>query len=148
MDIRIKKVHESSKMPVRAHATDAGMDLFYCPEEPKTVWVAPGQNLLLGTGLQIEVPEGYMLEIKNKGGIAAKQNLLVGACVVDRGFTGEIFVDIHNVGERTKAFSPGDKIAQGVFVKVEYNTNFIQSGAIYDEDTTRGSGSLGSTGTK
>ena len=45
---------------------------------------------LVSTGLKTEVPEGYMLEIKNKSGIASKRQLVVGACVVDPGYDGEI----------------------------------------------------------
>ena len=87
-----------------------------------------------------------MLEIKNKSGIASKRGLIVGACVVDRGYTGEIFVNLHNVTHRNQTLHEGDKIAQAVFVKVETNVRLVEADHIYDEDTTRGDGALGSTG--
>jgi len=151
MQVRVQRVHENAKMPVRAHPTDAGMDLFYCPapkpEIPGQIeTVLPHGTSVLPTGLKIEVPEGYMLEIKNKSGIASKRGLLVGACVVDRGYTGEIFVNLHNVTQRNQTIKDGEKIAQGVFVKIPTYVSLVESDNIYDSETDRGSGALGSTG--
>ncbi len=87
-----------------------------------------------------------MLEIKNKSGIASKRGLIVGACVVDRGYTGEIFVNLHNPSDRTQTLHAGDKIAQAVFVKIETNVKLVESDSIYDDETSRGEGALGSTG--
>ena len=87
-----------------------------------------------------------MLEIKNKSGIASKRGLLVGACVVDRGYTGEIFVNLHNPSDRTQTIHAGQKIAQAVFVKIREDIQIIESGNIYDKETSRGDGALGSTG--
>ncbi len=151
MQVRVQRLHKDAKMPARAHSTDAGMDLFFCPEPnpllPKqTESVLPHGSSLFPTGLKIEVPEGYMLEIKNKSGIASKRGLLVGACVVDRGYTGEVFVNIHNPSDRTQTIHAGDKIAQAVFVKITTDISLIESEYIYDEGTSRGAGALGSTG--
>ena len=88
-----------------------------------------------------------MLEIKNKSGIASKRGLLVGACVVDRGYTGEIFVNLHNVTHRNQTIHSGDKVAQAVFVKIDTDVKLVETKTgIYDEDTSRGDGALGSTG--
>jgi len=151
MRVRVQKVHTNAKMPARAHKTDAGMDLFFCPApkpelDSQIETVLPFGSSVIPTGLKIEVPEGYMLEIKNKSGIASKRGLIVGACVVDRGYTGEIFVNLHNVTHRNQTLHEGDKIAQAVFVKVETDVRLVEADHIYDEDTTRGDGALGSTG--
>ena len=151
MKIRVQKLHDSAKLPVRAHPTDAGMDLFFCPaprdDIPKQIEsVLPHGSSLFPTGLKIEVPEGYMLEIKNKSGIASKRGLIVGACVVDRGYTGEIFVNLHNPSDRTQTIHAGQKIAQAVFVKIREDIQIIESENIYDKETSRGDGALGSTG--
>ena len=87
-----------------------------------------------------------MLEIKNKSGIASKRGLVVGACVVDRGYTGEIFVNLHNPSDRTQTLHAGDKIAQAVFVKITTDVQLVESDSIYDDETSRGDGALGSTG--
>lgn len=149
--VRVQKLHEGSKMPARAHSADAGMDLFYCPppkeEIPNQIeTVLPHGTSILPTGLKIEVPTGYMLEIKNKSGIASKRGLLVGACVVDLGYTGEIFVNLHNVTQRNQIIKAGDKIAQAVFVKIPTQVILVESDTIYDSETERGDGALGSTG--
>ena len=151
MKVRVQRLHENAKLPVRAHSTDAGMDLFFCPaprdDIPKQIEsVLPHGSSLFPTGLKIEVPEGYMLEIKNKSGIASKRGLVVGACVVDRGYTGEIFVNLHNPSDRTQTLHAGDKIAQAVFVKITTDVELVESDNIYDDETSRGDGALGSTG--
>ena len=151
--LRVQRLHENAKLPVRAHPTDAGMDLFFCPPPndmiPKQIEsILPHGASILPTGLKIEVPEGYMMEIKNKSGIASKRGLLVGACVVDRGYTGEIFVNLHNPSDRTQTLHAGDKIAQAVFVKITTDLELVEAENIYDEETSRGAGALGSTGDK
>jgi len=153
MQVRVQRLHEGAKMPVRAHATDAGMDLFFCPPPNDMIpsqieSIFPHGLAVLPTGLKIEVPEGYMLEIKNKSGIASKRGLLVGACVVDRGYTGEIFVNLHNPSDRCQTLHAGDKIAQAVFVKITTDLVLVEAESIYDSETSRGDGALGSTGDK
>ena len=137
--VRVQRLHEEAKMPVRAHPTDAGMDLFFCPPpkpelDSQIETVLPFGSSVIPTGLKIEVPEGYMLEIKNKSGIASKRGLLVGACVVDRGYTGEIFVNLHNVTHRNQTIHSGEKIAQAVFVKIETSVSLVESDTIYDKN--------------
>ena len=89
-----------------------------------------------------------MLEIKNKSGISSKRGLIVGACVVDRGYTGEIFVNLHNPSDRTQTLHAGDKIAQAVFVKITTDVKIVEADNIYDEETSRGDGAIGSTGNR
>ena len=145
--VRVFRTHPSAKLPHRAHSTDAGMDFFYCPKEPVLTGIEPGESILLPTGIKMEVPEDYMLQIMNKSGIASKRSLITGACVVDEGYTGEIFVNLHNVGNKTNFVESGEKIAQGVFVKIKKPLLFeIQDDNIYDKETMRGQGALGSTG--
>ena len=149
--LRVQRLHENAKLPVRAHPTDAGMDLFFCPTPKPELTsqvetVLPFGSSVIPTGLKIEVPEGYMLEIKNKSGIASKRGLLVGACVVDRGYTGEIFVNLHNPSDRTQTLHAGDKIAQAVLVKINTEVQLVEAESIYDDETSRGDGALGSTG--
>ena len=145
--VKVFKVRKSSKLPVRAHASDAGMDFFYCPEENISVTIPPNETVLLPTGVKVEVPSGYMLQVMNKSGIASKRRLLTGACVVDEGYTGEIFVNLHNVGKSSQTVEAYQKIAQGVFVKITQPSLLeIEEDDIYGGETSRGSGALGSTG--
>ena len=156
MKLRFYKVRPGAKLPVRAHSVDAGMDLFYCPDptvEPDCFWkpegeyrIPPGESCLVPTGLKVVVPNSYMLEIKNKSGVAHKQKLIVGACVVDPGYTGEVYVNLHNIGGSTRIIQPGQKIAQAVLVPVVIcepdEINYDPS----DLNTERSDGGFGSTG--
>jgi len=147
MKLKVFKVRENAKLPVRAHPTDAGADIFYCPEAEDPLVVYENESELIPTGLKIGVPAGYMLEIKNKSGVAFKRSLVVGACVVDSGYNGEVFVNLHNIGALRQTILPGEKVAQAVLVPIaaaEFEE--IQEDSVYESSTTRGSGALGSTG--
>ena len=90
-----------------------------------------------------------MLEVKNRSGVAARRGLIVGACVVDSGYSGEVFVDLHNIGREPQFVTPGDKIAQLVMTPVvHFNAQESTTEQLYAEAITisgRGSGALGST---
>ena len=137
--------------PVRANPSDAGLDLKYNPEGEQPVSIEPGQSMILGTGLKFGVPHGYMIQIMNRSGNAAKKQLMVGACVVDSGYDGEVFVNLHNIGSKPQTINPGDKIAQAVVIPVvpvrfleTQNDNLYEWAPITISD--RGAGALGSTG--
>ena len=138
--------------PVRANPSDAGLDLKYNPDVgSQPVSIEPGQSMILGTGLKFGVPHGYMIQIMNRSGNAAKKQLMVGACVVDSGYDGEVFVNLHNIGSKPQTINPGDKIAQAVVIPVvpvrfleTKNDNLYEWAPITISD--RGSGALGSTG--
>ena len=145
--VRVFRCRPQAKLPVRAHNTDAGMDFFFCPEENISITIPSRGSVLLQTGVKIEVPSNCMLQIMNKSGIASKKHLITGACVVDEGYTGEIFVNLHNLGLNTQTVHAGQKIAPGVFVKIEKPGLLeINEDQIYDSNTSRGHGALGSTG--
>ena len=95
-----------------------GLDLPFNPADGSTVRIEPGQSVVLGTGLKFGIPHGYMMQIMNRSGVAAKRKLIVGACVVDSGYDGEVFVNLHNIGTETQVIQAGDKIAQGVVIPV------------------------------
>ena len=153
MILQYHMLRGSDYPPVRANPSDAGLDLRWTPsEQVETVMsIKPGESALIPTGCIFGIPHGYMMEIKNKSGIAHKRQLLVGACVVDSGYEGEVFVNLHNIGTETQILSPGDKIAQAVIVPVVH-VRFIASATpdVYDwypiTISNRGNGALGSTG--
>ena len=159
MNIRVYRIREDAKLPRREHPTDAGMDLFYCPNGEHrtppcdvradgTYALAPGASCLLSTGLKVEVPRGHMLEVKNKSGIAFKRQLLVGACVVDSGYDGEVFVNLHNVGHETQTIEPGEKIAQAVLTPIRTcGIEEVQEDCL-NNHSTRHAGGFGSTGVR
>tara|TARA_B100001094_G_C18077523_1_gene743437 strand:+ start:796 stop:1257 length:462 start_codon:yes stop_codon:yes gene_type:complete len=145
--VKVFRTRPTAKLPARAHSTDAGMDFFFAPQEGAAARIKPGQSVLLETGVKMQVPPGCMLQIMNKSGIASKKHLITGACVVDEGYDGEIFVNLHNIGTGIEYIELGQKIAQGVFVRIEKpSLILIEEDDIYEGATDRGDGALGSTG--
>lgn len=137
--------------PSRANPSDAGLDLPFSPKDGEAINIAPGESKILSTGLRFAIPHGFMFQIMNRSSMAAKRHLVVGACVVDAGYDGEVFVNLHNIGTETQTIAAGDKIAQGVVIPV-VPVRFVQAGdpGIYDwypiTISDRGTGALGSTG--
>lgn len=138
--------------PVRANPSDAGLDLCFNPTWPHwSAAIQPGESMILPTGLKFGIPHGYMLQIMNRSGNAAKKQLMVGACVVDSGYDGEVFVNLHNVGNNTQTIESGMKIAQAVLIPVVH-ARFVETSNdnLYDWSpitiSNRGDGALGSTG--
>lgn len=145
--VKVYRTRPSAKLPVRAHKTDAGIDFFFCPEDGISVTLPSLSCGLFSTGVKIQVPKNCMLQVMNKSGIASKRSLITGACVVDEGYTGEIFVNLHNVGKESQTIHPGQKVAQGVFVRIDKPDLLeIEEDNLYGSATSRGQGALGSTG--
>jgi dUTP pyrophosphatase len=149
MIIRYSKVRNYVKTPTRGNPSDAGLDVYFQPEDENLQIINPYKNKLFSTGLKFEIPHGYMLQAMNRSSVAAKKNLVVGACVIDSGYSGEVFIDLHNIGTEQQIIYPGDKIAQLVMIPV-VSFNFIESETenLYNYPITisqRGSGALGST---
>ncbi len=150
MRVEYAKVRETAFTPSRANPSDAGLDIHYSPQNPHSkIHMSPNTSRIIPTGLKFAIPHGYMLEVKNRSSIAAKRHLLVGACVIDSGYEGEVFVNLHNVGVESQVIAPGDKIAQLVMVPVvhfrpvETNEMNLYSYPITISD--RLDGALGST---
>ena len=150
MYIDIKRIRPEAKLPVRANPSDAGADVFYAYED---ITLHQGQSVVLGTGLQIATPYGYVTEVKNRSGMAAKKSLVVGACVIDSGYEGELMINLHNIGSKSQEINPGDKIAQIIVYKVSLPSFEVLPNdvALYCKTQTkskRGDGGFGSTGAK
>tara|TARA_R110002110_G_scaffold404747_1_gene623400 strand:+ start:657 stop:1103 length:447 start_codon:yes stop_codon:yes gene_type:complete len=129
------------------------LDVFFYPVDPSVgaIRLGPGENQLLPTGLSFGIPHGYMLQACNRSSMGAKRSLVVGAHIIDSGYAGEIFIDLHNIGQDTQYVVAGEKIAQLVLVPVvHFRAQEIaeSSAELYDSPITmsdRGNGSLGST---
>tara|TARA_R100000808_G_scaffold5977_1_gene17969 strand:+ start:1477 stop:1935 length:459 start_codon:yes stop_codon:yes gene_type:complete len=150
MILEYAKVRENARAPERANPSDAGLDVFHNPEKTSTVTLNPGDNAVLPTGIRFGVPHGFMLQVMNRSSMAAKKGLVVGAHCVDSGYDGEVFIDLHNIGNQVRHVHPGDKIAQVVLVPVvPFRALETSSGNLYGwypiTISDRGEGALGST---
>ena len=145
MKIAVKKVLPDAKLPTYGSDFAAGADLYALLEGPCTI--APGETVLLHTGIAMEIPEGYGGFIYARSGLGVKKGLApankVG--VIDSDYRGEIRVALHNHGAEAQTVENGERVAQLViapFLKAE----FEERGEL--EDTVRGAGGFGSTGSK
>lgn len=138
--MKIQKLHQNAKLPTKAHAGDLGYDLY--ANHPIHIW--PGNTELVSTGIAIQFPEGYGALIRDRSSIATKLNLIVVAGVIDNGYTGEIKVALHNVGNNAIPINAGDKIAQLILIPT---VNFsIEEVEYVTSADGRGANGFGSTG--
>ena len=145
MKISFKKVLPGAQTPTYGSEFSAGADLYALLDAPCTI--APGETVLLHTGIAMEIPEGYGGFIYARSGLASKKGLApankVG--VVDADYRGEIMVALHNHGTVPQTISDKERIAQFViapFIRADYEEADELS------DTVRGEGGFGSTGRK
>jgi len=155
MKLKIYKIRPDAILPSRAHQMDAGLDIYYCSNSNKKLYdeksfhIPPKESRLLSTGIKMEIPYGYMLEIKNKSGVAHKRQLLVGACVVDPGYAGELYINLHNVGHKTQVIEPGEKIAQAVMIPIIHcGVEEVETDKFLNYRSERGARGFGSTGNR
>ena len=125
MIIEYVKLRDNAHSPQRSHPSDVGLDVFYSPpdtsdpdDSKNDIQLYRLHSALVPTGLRFDIPHGYMLEVKNRSSVASKRSLVVGACVIDPGYDGEVFIDIHNIGRDKQTIRAGDKIAQLVMIPV------------------------------
>ena len=147
MIVEFQRVDEYAKIPTRSNPSDAGLDVYAHIEDPVTI--EPGASVLIKTGLRFGVPHGYMLQVMNRSSVAAKRSLVVGAHVIDSGYDGEVFINLHNIGTIPQTVYYGDKIAQLVMVPVVTFRPLLVESELYRQPITisdRGNGALGSTG--
>ena len=141
--MKIQKIR-NVKTPGRGTSQSAGID-FYVPEEFTTSVLQPGESVLIPSGIKVQVPTGYMLTAFNKSGVATKQGLSIGACVVDEDYEGEIHLHLINTSNFNTLVEPGKKIAQFILIPVNYeNVEVVEE--LESRNTQRGAGGFGSTG--
>jgi dUTP pyrophosphatase len=139
------KIRLTSGATVPAYATDgaAGADLV--ASLPAEVEIAPGSRSLIPTGLFLEIPKGYMGEVRPRSGLALKYGVTVlnAPGTIDADYRGELKVILVNLGTEPFVVRSGDRIAQLVIAGCS-QAAFVQNGEL--SETDRGSGGFGSTG--
>ena len=138
------------KTPIRGTAGSAGIDFFVPDDYPANLCVIdPGDRYFIPSGIKANVPEGYALIAMNKSGVSMKKGLMVGACVVDSDYQGEIHLHLINASNKPVTIEPGDKLVQFLLIPVKHcAVAVVDVDELFDEETTRGSGGFGSTGVK
>lgn len=143
--VNIKKLNENAVIPTYGSEYAAGADLYACTDE--NIVIMPGETKLIHTGLAMEIPKGYAGLIYARSGLATKKGLApankVG--VVDADYRGEVMVALHNHSGGEAVVEHGERIAQLVIAPF-LTAEFVTCDEL--EDTVRGAGGFGSTGTK
>lgn len=134
--VKIKKLHPDAKIPVRATAESACYDVYPLEEAV----IPPHGSVILGTGLAVELPTGYELQIRPRSGYAFKHDVVAYWGTLDSDYTDEIKVKLFNFGNEPKRISKDKAIAQ-VCVKPVYGVVFIETGEL----KAKGHGGFGST---
>jgi dUTP pyrophosphatase len=158
LDVKIQLLRAGAGIPSSAHLDDACDDIQFCPDNRQPFLLLPGQTAVLETGLAMEIPVGWELQVRSRSGLAAKQSLFVlnGPGTVDSNYRGEVKVILHRAlsggapdtysKSELKSFfiKPGDRIAQICFKPI-YRARY---GTVKQlTSTDRGAGGFGSSGT-
>lgn len=138
MKVKIKKLHEDAVIPTYAHATDGAMDLYVT-----RTWTE-GDMWCVGTGIAMEIPEGYVGLLFPRSSISKTslfQRNAVG--VIDSSYRGEVTVKFGMYGENGIAYTEGERCGQ-IMIIPRPTIEFVEVTEL--SDTERGTGGYGSTG--
>lgn len=151
MTVKYSRLNDDVPKPMRAHPTDAGVDLIaYQAMDWDTVKPAelpPGRSILVSTGIKAAIPEGHVGLLVPRSSLWSRHGLMVGNSIgiIDAGYRGEIMVCLHNPGFTPRPIPWGKRIAQILIMPVDLSrwaevpeTELGRSG--------RGEGGFGSTG--
>ncbi|MEJ2471271.1 MAG: dUTP diphosphatase [Desulfuromonadales bacterium] len=141
--VKIKKLHPKAVIPRYMSEHAAGLDLCTVIDEP--VILAPGERVLLPTGLALEIPPGYEGQVRPRSGLALKQGIaLVNAPgTIDADYRGEVGIIVINHGRDPVTFAPGDRIAQLIIAPVT-RAQLLETDELSSSE--RSSGGFGHTG--
>lgn len=147
MKLRVK-LDEGAKMPTRAHATDAGLDIY----APESVILYAGSSVTVDTGVHIEIPKGYCGMLASKSGLNIR-NDITGEGIIDHGYMGSLRVKLYHNNTSADApklhfFEKGDKLIQLLIVPIETpELELVENVAdLYGGETERGDNGFGSSG--
>ena len=145
MTVLFQKLDPAAQLPRRATGGAAGYDLCACIRQPLVA--EPGQTVSVPTGLAMALPKGYGGFIFARSGLGIRHGVVPGNCVgvIDSDYRGEVLVGLHNHSDTAYTIQPGERIAQLVVLKTP---SWEAKEADLLDDTDRGTGGFGSTGSQ
>ena len=146
VNVKFKKLKENAIVPTYGSEYAAGADLYACMDDGiNEISINPGETVLIHTGIAMELPVGYAGLIYARSGLATKKGIApankVG--VVDSDYRGEFLVPLHNHSNVAATIEPNERIAQ--LIITPYIVGAFEIAESLD-DTERGAGGFGSTG--
>lgn len=150
IEVKVKTLpHYDSSFELPFYATEgaAGADIRASIPEKKSITIRPGERVLVPTGLCMEIPLGHEIQVRPRSGLSLKSSLMIvnSPGTVDCDYRGEINIIIGNFGKDDYVIEHGLRIAQLVISPV-YQAKFMLSDGL--NETLRGTGGFGSTGTR
>lgn len=147
MEIKLKRTSPNAIIPTQSHVGDAGYDLYACDIPNGKVEIAPHDTCMISTGIALAIPKGYAGLLFSRSGIATKRGIrpATAVSVLDSPYRGTIIYPAHNDSADWQTVENGERIGQLVVVPVVALT-FNEVDEL--EETERGTGGFGSTGTK
>lgn len=134
-------LEEGAKTPFKKHEGDAGWDLFVSED----CIIGPGETKDIHTGIRIDMPPFLYARITGRSSSLRNHGLLVNEGIIDNGYTGEMFVCVHNMGEKPFHVKRGMRLAQVLFHIIE-DVRWAQVDEIKPKAGKRGNDGFGSTG--
>jgi dUTP pyrophosphatase len=148
ININVQRLAHGAGLALPRYESDgaAGMDLVAAIAADEPLVLAPGARVLVPTGLAMALPQGFEVQVRPRSGLAAKNGVTVlnSPGTIDSDYRGEIKVILINLGTDNFAITRGTRIAQMVVAPVT-RAGFTEVSAL--DETTRGTGGFGSTGT-
>lgn len=144
--MKVKVINRSGNaLPAYATELAAGMDVRACNDDPITI--APLGRAIVPTGLYLEIPAGYEVQVRPRSGLAAKKGVTVlnAPGTIDADYRGEVCVILVNLSDAPFVVERGERVAQLVLAKHEV-IEWEEAGEL--AQSGRGEGGFGSTGTK
>lgn len=132
---------KNAKKPFKKYRGDAGWDLFVS----RDCDIAPGETVDVHTDIFINMPARTYARIVGRSSTLRKHNLMVNEGIIDNGYTGELYVCIHNLGTETFHVKQGMRLAQVLFGTIE-DVRWSEVDEIITGPSKRGSNGFGSTG--
>lgn len=131
-----------AKRPFKGHGDDdAGWDLFV--SQPCVIM--PGETKDVHTDIRIDMPKGLYARITGRSSTLRKHHLLVNEGIIDNGYTGELFVCVHNLGDKPFQVTYGMRLAQLLFHNIE-KIKWEKVDTVESRPGRRGGDGFGSTG--
>lgn len=145
--VKLSHYDEGFELPFYATEGAAGADIRASIPEKKSITVKPGERVLVPTGLQMEIPFGYEIQVRPRSGLSLKSPLLIvnAPGTIDCDYRGEVCIIVGNFGNHDYTIEHGLRIAQLVLSPV-IQANYLLTDKL--GETKRGVGGFGSTGTR
>lgn len=143
IEVKISKLNAKALIPKYMTVGASGLDVCACLETPLPLGSL--ERTAVPTGLSVEIPQGYEIQVRPRSGLSFKQGLTVvnAPGTIDSDYRGEVKILLVNLSKETVTINSGDRIAQLVLQKVE-RIDWVETSTL--SETRRGAGGFGSTG--